>query len=111
MKRSQPGSFSNSRMNGASPGVSSRSRSRSVSRIFMFPLQGALARQGRILGEISLDAGDEGFHELLLVLRIAQLRLLVGVRDERRLDEDGRDVGRLQHREAGLLHLRLVQPA
>ena len=65
--------------------------------------------QRRIAREVAPDAVGDRLREALLVAVAAQLQLLVGIRDERRLDQDRRNVGRLQHREAGLLDGRLVQ--
>src|SRR6185312_9829745 len=61
------------------------------------------ARERRTLREVAADALGDRVGEALLLARVAQLALLVGIRDERGFDENRRNVGRLQHREARLL--------
>src|SRR5579862_508299 len=67
--------------------------------------------QGRILSEVALDPLKHRLGQLLLETIVAQSQLFVGIRDERRFDEYGRDIGRLEHCEAGLLDGTLVQCA
>src|SRR5258708_35213178 len=62
-----------------------------------------------IFRDVSLDATKDRDRDFFLVSRVVQSLLLVGIADECRLDEDGRDVRRLQHRKAGLLDLGLVE--
>ena len=47
---------------------------------------------------------------LILVFIVAQSFFFFGIADERRLDQDRRDIGRLQYRKAGLFDAWLVQP-
>src|SRR5690349_8257864 len=89
-----------------SPKVTPRRRAAAAARL---PSELARAGQRRVAGEVALDAGGERTDQARLVLRIAQLAFLLGVRDEGRLDQDRRHVGRLQHGEAGLLDAALVQ--
>src|SRR5438067_993154 len=67
------------------------------------------AGAGRVLPEVVADARKNRPGELVLVGPIVQPPLLVGIGNERRLDEDRRDVRRFQHVEARLLDLALVQ--
>src|SRR5437899_4709891 len=70
---------------------------------------GSSARERRIRREVAADAIAHRLGELRLLPIASELQLLVGVRDERGLDQDRRDIRRLQHREARLLDDGLVQ--
>jgi uncharacterized protein GlcG (DUF336 family) len=74
-------------------------------------LQLPVARKRRIAREVAPDTRQQRVHQLAAVGRVAQLGLLFRVGDERGLDQDARDVRRLQHRKPGLLDARLVQAA
>ena len=69
------------------------------------------ARQRRVGREVAHDAALQRLRQPVPEDRVEQPRLLLRVADEGGLDQDARDVGRLEHRERGLLHARLVQPA
>jgi choline dehydrogenase-like flavoprotein len=58
----------------------------------------------RVRHEVIDDAREDGVRQMALVLGVVQSGLLRGIGDVARLDEDGRNVRRLQHDEAGLLH-------
>src|SRR6476620_501398 len=65
------------------------------------------SRERWAVGEIAPDAVGNRFREALLVPRAPQLLLFLRIGDEGRLDENRRNVRRLQHCEARLLHRRL----
>ena len=66
-------------------------------------------RHGRVCLEVALDAADDRAGHRLLVALVLEPRFFFRVGDERRLDQDRRDVRRLEHRETRLLDARLVQ--
>ena len=70
---------------------------------------GSAPRERRTLREIAADAAKHRVGKLVLIALVAESPLLVGIRDERGLDKDRRNVRRLQYRESRLLDVVLVQ--
>src|SRR5450432_418623 len=62
------------------------------------------ASERRIQREIALDPSQDGLGESLLMQVALEFHFLLGVGNERGLDQDGRNVGRLEHGEASLFH-------
>src|SRR5450631_3993682 len=67
------------------------------------------ASERRILREIALDPAQDGLRESLLMKVALEFQFFLGVGNERGLDQDGRNVGRFEHRESSLLHDAPVQ--
>src|SRR5690606_39592437 len=71
----------------------------------------ASLRRRRMAQQVAPQPPEDRVGDAGLVARVAEPLLLVRVADEGGLDQDRRNVRRLQHREAGLLDARLVQLA
>src|SRR5512143_3425339 len=97
--------------------TTNRAKNRSTARFYTSEAEpgpasagpGSVARKRRIAREISHDSVTHRVGEPRLVTIAAQLQFLVRVGDERRLDEDRRNVGGLEHGEARLFDGVLVQ--
>src|SRR5690606_11368547 len=64
--------------------------------------------QGRIGGEIIVDARENGPGNLALVSRAAQEVLLLRIADKGRFHQNGRNIGRLEHGKPRLFYLAAV---
>src|SRR5690606_40053399 len=71
--------------------------------------RGQLGARGRVAVEIATDAGEHRPGQRLLMAASDQLARLARVGDESGLDQNRRDIRRLEHHEPGLLHPALVQ--
>src|SRR5665213_1598544 len=101
----------NSRPNSVACSTRKRMKKRSTPRFYPARRNASLlrARQRGILREVMAHAVGDRLGEPALLARVPQLRLLVGIGNECGLDEDRRNVRRLEHGEARLLDRILVQ--